>query len=359
MCLLYDALNHEAHEEHGGRPGSRGSERRHDGGTGFDRGRPDRVGAPQAARCVARTSPFRHPPGSCTPRIAQRSGPAARSRSKPSAWEASVCFVVSVVILRLPLAPMALIFEVCVDSAEAAVAAQEGGADRVELCSDLLEGGLTPSHGTLAVARQRLRIGIMAMVRPRGGDFCYSDAEFAVMREDLRDAKRLGVNGLVFGLLNPDGTIDRDRTAELIAIARPLPVTFHRAFDVSRDPFEALDTLIDLGVDRVLTSGQEPSVARRPRPDRRPREARRRTHHRHAGRRHHRADGRPHRPGLRRDGAALRQPRAARRADGVPQPAGVHGRHAPPAGVRAGRHAVRVGRGHHRRGPRSRVSLSL
>jgi copper homeostasis protein len=155
---------------------------------------------------------------------------------------------------------MALIFEVCVDSAEAAVAAQEGGADRVELCSDLLEGGLTPSHGTLAVARERLRIGIMAMVRPRGGDFCYTDTEFAVMREDLLAAKRLGANGVVFGLLNPDGTIDRERTAELIALARPLPVTFHRAFDVSRDPFEALDTLIGLGVDRVLTSGQEPSV---------------------------------------------------------------------------------------------------
>jgi copper homeostasis protein len=155
---------------------------------------------------------------------------------------------------------MGLIFEVCVDSAEAAIAAQEGGADRVELCSDLLEGGLTPSHGTLAVARERLRIGIMAMVRPRGGDFCYTDTELAVMREDLLTAKRLGANGVVFGLLNPDGTVDRERTQEFIALARPLPVTFHRAFDVSRDPFEALDTLIGLGVDRVLTSGQEPSV---------------------------------------------------------------------------------------------------
>jgi|SRR5450756_2193343 copper homeostasis protein len=155
---------------------------------------------------------------------------------------------------------MSLIFEVCVDSAEAAIAAQEGGAHRVELCSDLLEGGLTPSHGTLRVARTRLRIGIMAMVRPRGGDFCYSDTEFAVMREDLQAAKDLGANGLVFGLLNPDGTIDRERTAELIALARPLPVTFHRAFDVTPDPFDALDTLIGLGVDRVLTSGQEPGV---------------------------------------------------------------------------------------------------
>jgi copper homeostasis protein len=155
---------------------------------------------------------------------------------------------------------MNLTFEVCVDSAEAAIAAQAGGANRVELCSDLLEGGLTPSHGTLRVARERLTIGIMAMVRPRGGDFCYSDTEFAVMREDLVAAKSLGANGVVFGVLHPDGTIDRDRTAELIALARPLPVTFHRAFDVTRDPFAALDTLIGLGVDRVLTSGQEPSV---------------------------------------------------------------------------------------------------
>lgn len=151
-------------------------------------------------------------------------------------------------------------FEVCVDSGEAALAAQEGGADRVELCSDLLEGGLTPTHGTLKVARQRLHIKIMAMVRPRGGDFCYSDVEFAVMREDLLAATSLGADGIVLGLLEPDGTIDRDRTRELVQLARPLPVTFHRAFDMTRDPFEALDVLIDLGVDRVLTSGQEPSV---------------------------------------------------------------------------------------------------
>ena len=155
---------------------------------------------------------------------------------------------------------MSLIFEVCVDSAEGAVAAEDGGARRIELCSDLLEGGLTPSHGTIRVARERLRIGIMAMVRPRGGDFCYSDTEFAVMREDLLAARALGVSGVVFGILHPDGTIDRQRTAELTALARPLPVTFHRAFDVTRDPFEALETLIDLGVERVLTSGQEPSA---------------------------------------------------------------------------------------------------
>jgi copper homeostasis protein len=155
---------------------------------------------------------------------------------------------------------MNLTFEVCVESVEGAIAAQAGGAHRVELCSDLFEGGLTPSHGSLAVARARLQIGIMAMVRPRGGDFCYSDVEFAVMREDLLAMKTLGADGVVFGVLHPDGTVDRARTAELVALARPLPVTFHRAFDVSRDPVEALDTLVDLGVDRVLTSGQEPTA---------------------------------------------------------------------------------------------------
>jgi len=155
---------------------------------------------------------------------------------------------------------MSLTFEICVDSAEAAVAAQAGGGNRVELCSDLLEGGLTPSHGTIEVSRARLRIPIMAMVRPRGGDFCYSDVEFQVMRHDLLAAKGLGADGIVLGLLKADGTVDGERTRELIALARPLPVTFHRAFDMTRDPFEALDTLMSLGVDRLLTSGQEPSV---------------------------------------------------------------------------------------------------
>ena len=156
--------------------------------------------------------------------------------------------------------PNEIVFEVCVDSVDAAVAAERGGARRVELCSDLLEGGLTPSHGTIEVARKRLGIEIMSMVRPRGGDFCYTEAEFDVMRHDVAAAKSLGADGVVLGLLSPDGTVDRERTAELIALARPLPVTFHRAFDMTRDPFEALDTLIALGVDRVLTSGQEPTV---------------------------------------------------------------------------------------------------
>jgi copper homeostasis protein len=153
-----------------------------------------------------------------------------------------------------------LTFEVCVDSVESAVAAEQGGADRVELCSDLLEGGLTPSWGALKTARERLRLEIMAMVRPRGGDFCYSDFEFRAMQHDIAAAKDLGADGVVLGLLRPDGTIDEARTAQLVALARPLPVTFHRAFDMTRDPFEALESLIALGLDRVLTSGQEPTV---------------------------------------------------------------------------------------------------
>lgn len=153
-----------------------------------------------------------------------------------------------------------LTFEVCVDSIESALAAERGGADRIELCSDLLEGGLTPSYGVLKVARERLRIGTMAMVRPRGGDFCYGEAEFAAMLHDVRAAKAAGANGVVVGVLTPEGDVDVERTRQLVEAARPLAVTFHRAFDMTRDPFAALEALIGLGVNRVLTSGQEASV---------------------------------------------------------------------------------------------------
>jgi len=153
-----------------------------------------------------------------------------------------------------------LTFEVCVDSIESALAAEQGGADRIELCSDLLEGGLTPSYGMLKAAREALRLKVMAMIRPRGGDFCYSDAEFRVMQHDLRMAKETGADGIVFGLLEPDGAVDVRRTQALATLARPLPVTFHRAFDMTRDPFEALEMLVALGIDRLLTSGQEATV---------------------------------------------------------------------------------------------------
>lgn len=153
-----------------------------------------------------------------------------------------------------------VLLEVLVDSVESAQAAEAGGAHRLEVCQNLFEGGTTPSAGLLAVLRRTTSLPFNVMVRPRGGDFCYSDPEFEVMRHDLSVAKELGAAGIVLGLLRPDGTVDEDRTAELIRLARPLPVTFHRAFDMTRDPWEALETLIRLGVDRVLTSGQEATV---------------------------------------------------------------------------------------------------
>ncbi|HAB15599.1 MAG TPA: copper homeostasis protein CutC [Verrucomicrobiota bacterium] len=151
-------------------------------------------------------------------------------------------------------------FEVCVDSVESALAAESGGADRLELCSALGEGGLTPSLGLMEVVRARVKIPLAVMLRPRAGDFCYSPDEFEVMRRDLRALKERGANMFVFGLLNSDGHVDATHTRELIELARPLPVTFHRAFDLTRDPVAALETLIQLGCERMLTSGQEKSV---------------------------------------------------------------------------------------------------
>ena len=153
-----------------------------------------------------------------------------------------------------------MIFEICVNSIAGVRAAKAAGAGRVELCADLLEGGITPSRGMIRQARTIAGIGLNVMIRPRGGDFLFDDDEFAAMRSDIETAKAEGADGVVIGLLSATGEIDIARTRELIALARPLSVTFHRAFDMTPDPFRALGVLIELGVDRVLTSGQEASV---------------------------------------------------------------------------------------------------
>ena len=153
-----------------------------------------------------------------------------------------------------------MIHEICVDSVDGVRAAKAAGAERVELCAALLEGGITPSRGMIRGARSVGGIKVQVMIRPRGGDFLFDDDEFAAMEADIDAAKAEGADGVVIGLLSADGRIDAARTASLIARARPLAVTFHRAFDMTPDAFAALDTLIELGVDRVLTSGQEETV---------------------------------------------------------------------------------------------------
>ena len=152
------------------------------------------------------------------------------------------------------------ILEICIDSVASAIAAEQGGAARVELCQNLFEGGTTPSVGTVYRTLERVGIKVNAIIRPRGGDFLYSDDEFAVMQHDIVTLKGMGINGVVIGMLNADGTIDVERSSQLIELARPLEVTYHRAFDVTADPFRSLDDIIGLGVKRLLTSGQEPSV---------------------------------------------------------------------------------------------------
>jgi len=147
--------------------------------------------------------------------------------------------------------------EVCIDSVQSALNAQQGGAIRVELCDNLMEGGTTPSAGTIAITRGQIYIGLQVIIRPRGGDFLYSELEFNVMKKDILVAKDLGVDGVVIGMLTKEGRVDVNRCAELVELADPMNVTFHRAFDMTRDPSEALEDIIGLGVDRVLTSGQQ------------------------------------------------------------------------------------------------------
>jgi copper homeostasis protein len=151
--------------------------------------------------------------------------------------------------------PHKILIEICAYSIDSALAAQSAGADRVELCANPLEGGTTPSHGAMEFARASLGIKLHVIIRPRGGDFLYSDADFAVMRSDIEFCRRTGVDGIVIGLLLPNGSVDMARTAELAALAHPMSVTFHRAFDMTADPFQALEDIISCGCSRVLTSG--------------------------------------------------------------------------------------------------------
>ena len=138
--------------------------------------------------------------------------------------------------------------------------AVEGGADRIELCANLAEGGTTPSYGTIKKCREAFNVSLYPIIRPRGGDFLYSKDEFELMMHDAKLCKALGCDGIVIGLLNMNGTIDTVRTAQLIEAVYPMGVTFHRAFDRCKEPFEAMEQLIEIGCERILTSGQKPSV---------------------------------------------------------------------------------------------------
>jgi copper homeostasis protein len=152
------------------------------------------------------------------------------------------------------------LIEVCAAHFQSALAAQIGGAKRVELCDNLFEGGTTPSLGLIRYAKNHLSISLMVMIRPRGSDFCYSEEEFEIMNEDIRICKELGIFGVVFGILLPDGNVDVERTRQLVELAKPMNITFHRAFDMTRDPFRSLEEIIDLKIDRILTAGQKNKV---------------------------------------------------------------------------------------------------
>lgn len=148
-----------------------------------------------------------------------------------------------------------MIIEIAVFSLESAITAFEAGAHRIELCSAPAEGGLTPSAATMRLARKYVKVPIYVMIRPREGDFCYSEKEFEAMLLDIAAAKIVGMDGVVAGILNPDGTVDKKRTSILVDAAYPMKVTFHRAFDMVKDQDEAMETIIYTGCTRILTSG--------------------------------------------------------------------------------------------------------
>ena len=155
---------------------------------------------------------------------------------------------------------MKYLIEIATSDFPSSYAAVQGGADRIELCDNLSEGGTTQSYGTIKLCREKLDVALFPIIRPRGGDFFYSNDEYEIMLSDVKLCKQLSCDGVVIGLLNPDGSIDVERSKQLVDLAYPMEVTFHRAFDRCRDPFEALEQLITLGFSRILTSGQQPTA---------------------------------------------------------------------------------------------------
>lgn len=150
--------------------------------------------------------------------------------------------------------------EICVDSVESCINAEKGGADRLELCGNMFEGGTTPSYGVLQLAREMVSKPIYAMVRPRGGDFCYNDIEFEIMKREIKLMKELKIDGIVFGILTKEGKVDKERCSKLLDLWGTNKTTFHRAIDVSSNLNEACEDIISLGFERILTSGGEANV---------------------------------------------------------------------------------------------------
>lgn len=155
---------------------------------------------------------------------------------------------------------MKYLLEVIGFNIESCLLAQAAGANRIELCDNPGEGGTTPSYGFIKAARENLHISLFPIIRPRGGDFLYTDAEFEVMKNDVKLCKQLGCDGVVIGILNEDGTIDKKRCSQLVELAYPLGVTFHRAFDRVNNPEQALEDVIEIGCERILTSGLQPNA---------------------------------------------------------------------------------------------------
>ncbi len=153
-----------------------------------------------------------------------------------------------------------MLLEICANSYQSAVNAEKAGAERIELCNELAVGGITPSYGLIKRVVETLSIPVFVLIRPRSGNFTFSDAEFEIMKNDIDICKKIGVQGIVSGVLNDNNTIDLQRTQALVELSKPLAFTFHRAFDCVPNPMEALEQLIDLDLERILTSGLEPTA---------------------------------------------------------------------------------------------------